>query len=136
MLKLFLVDSQPTIPCILCFGLSTESGSKNITDWYSLWQSFYPVLFNSSVFFFNLVPSSEETSFLTTFYGLYFSHHYTHFTHYKSCWTFHTNLVSSKTHTLMVFKFELLNFLFSQKLTNSHPCWDLNRDLLCSKPLC
>ena len=40
------------------------------------------------VFFINLVPSSEETSFLTTFYGLYFSHHYTHITHYKSCWTF------------------------------------------------
>ena len=35
-------------------------------------------------FFFNLVPSSEET-FLTTFYGLYFSHHYTD---NKSCWTF------------------------------------------------
>ena len=30
----------------------------------------------------------EETSFLTIFYGLYFSHHYIHFTHYKSCWTF------------------------------------------------
>ena len=30
-------------------------------------------------FFFNLVPSSEETSFLTTSNGLYFSHHYTHF---------------------------------------------------------
>ena len=41
-----------------------------------------------SLLFFNLVPSSEETSFLTTFYGLYFSHHYTHITHYKSCWTF------------------------------------------------
>ena len=27
---------------------------------------------------FFLVPSCEETSFLTTFYGLYFSHHYTH----------------------------------------------------------
>ena len=27
---------------------------------------------------FFLVPSSEETYFLTTFYGLYFSHHYTH----------------------------------------------------------
>ena len=35
-------------------------------------------------FFINLVPSSEETSFLTTFYGLYFSFHYTHITHYKS----------------------------------------------------
>ena len=39
-------------------------------------------------FFFNLVPSSEEPSFLTTFFGLYFSHRYTHITHYKSCWTF------------------------------------------------
>ena len=29
----------------------------------------------TKVFFINLVPSSEETSFLTTFYGLYFSHH-------------------------------------------------------------
>ena len=36
---------------------------------------------------FFLVPTSEETSFLTTFYGLYFSHH-THITHYKSFWTF------------------------------------------------
>ena len=34
--------------------------------------------------FFNLGPSSEETSFLTTFCDLYFSHHYTHITHYKS----------------------------------------------------
>ena len=29
--------------------------------------------------------------------------------------------------TMMVFKFELLDFFFSQKLINSHPCWDLNR---------
>ena len=35
----------------------------------------------------NSVPTSEETSFLTTFYGLYFSHLYTHITHYKSWWT-------------------------------------------------
>ena len=35
-----------------------------------------------------MVPSSEETSFLATFYGLYFSHRYTHIRHYKSCWTF------------------------------------------------
>ena len=34
-------------------------------------------------YIFFLVPS-----FLTTFFGLYFSHHYTQFTHYKSCWTF------------------------------------------------
>ena len=39
-------------------------------------------------FFINLVHSSEETSFLTTFYCLFFSHHYTHITHYKSYWTF------------------------------------------------
>ena len=35
-------------------------------------------------FFTNFFPSSEETSFLTTSYGLYFSHHYTQITHYKS----------------------------------------------------
>ena len=28
-------------------------------------------------FFINVGPSGEETSFLTTFFGLYFSHHYT-----------------------------------------------------------
>ena len=39
----------------------------------------------ATLFYINLVPSREETSFLTTFYGLYFSHHYTHITHYKSC---------------------------------------------------
>ena len=33
-----------------------------------------------SIFF--LVPYSEETSFLTTFYGLYFGHHYTRIAHY------------------------------------------------------
>ena len=38
--------------------------------------------------FFYLVPSIQETSFLTTFFGLYFNHHYTRITHYKSCWTF------------------------------------------------
>ena len=32
---------------------------------------------------FFLAPISEETSFLTTFYGLYFSHHYAHITYYK-----------------------------------------------------
>ena len=35
-------------------------------------------------FFTIFFPSSEETSFLTTSYGLYFSHHYTQITHYKS----------------------------------------------------
>ena len=34
-------------------------------------------------FFLCLVSSSEETSFLTNFYGLYFSLHYTHITHYR-----------------------------------------------------
>ena len=38
------------------------------------------LIFFVKVFF--LVPSSEETSFLTTFYSLYFSYHYI------SCWTF------------------------------------------------
>ena len=33
---------------------------------------------------------------------------------------------SGHIHTMMVFKFELLNFLFSQKLINSCPCQDLN----------
>ena len=39
----------------------------------------------STIFFvyINLVHSSEETSFLTTFHGLYFSHHYTHITAYQ-----------------------------------------------------
>ena len=32
-------------------------------------------------FFLGLVPSCEETSFMTTFYGLYFNQHYTHIFH-------------------------------------------------------
>ena len=43
------------------------------------------VLCQAGNVFFYLVPSSEETSFLTIFYSLYFSHHYTHITHYMYC---------------------------------------------------
>ena len=32
----------------------------------------------AELFFKGLVLSSEETSFMTTFYGLYFNQHYTH----------------------------------------------------------
>ena len=39
---------------------------------------------------------------------------------------YYTNPVSSYTHTMMVFKFEVLNFLFSHKLINSRPCRELN----------
>ena len=39
---------------------------------------------------------------------------------------FYTSPVSSLTHTVMVFKFELLNFPFCRKLINSRPCRDLN----------
>ena len=47
-------------------------------------------------------------SFLTTFYVLYFSHHYTHITHYKSCWTF---CVGSYSCTAL---WTLIKFLFIQ----------------------
>ena len=38
----------------------------------------------------------------------------------------YTSPVSSQTHTMMVLKLVLLNFLFSQKLINSRPCLDSN----------
>ena len=73
-------------------------------------------------YFFYLVSFSEETSFLTTFYGLYFNHHYTHIIHYKSCWTF---CVGSYT-LLSKFLIKLLHYLPKIILHNNYlPCWDL-----------
>ena len=69
-------------------------------------------------FFFNLVPSGEETSFLTTFYDLYFSHHYAHIT-----LQIMLDLLCGQLF-IFVFKFEQSSYLFSLK--NSCPCQDLN----------
>ena len=61
---------------------------------------------------FFLVPSREETSFLTTSYGLYFSHHYTKITHYKSSYAqglgFHSISTICQTYWnyIFVLKFE------------------------------
>ena len=60
-------------------------------------------------YFFYLVPSSEETSFLTTFYGLYFSHRYTHLTNYRSRWTFY--MPERQIHIGIIYSYSNLNNL-------------------------
>ena len=52
--------------------------------------------------FFNVCPLKEGI-FLTTFYGLYFSHHYTHITNYSLS---HINHVPECQLQAVVFKYE------------------------------
>ena len=76
---------------------------------------------------FFLVPSSEETSFLTTFYDLYFSHHYTHITHYKSCWTFcvgrYSYSNSNNPVTYFHWKILALAGIWTRDLPSTKPAW-------------
>ena len=66
--KLLLIVCGFCIYCNLFIKVTTPKFILNCSFWV----------------FFNVVPSSEETSFLTTFYGLYFSHqlHILHITNY------------------------------------------------------
>ena len=82
-------------------------------------KSFFPYTngrCSKKVFFthINLVPSSEEKSFMTTFYDLYFSHHHTHITHYKSCWTFCVGYSCTDIH-IQIWTTHLL--IFTEKLS-------------------
>ena len=61
--------------------------------------------------FFYLVPSSEETSFLTTFYSLYFSHHYTSA---MTTWS-HYEVTSNKVN-LATRPPEITNLLFKSSI--------------------
>ena len=58
----------------------TETPKKIIFKTRYFYHVFSILRVQCTIFFFlYLVPSSEETSLLTTFYGLYFSHHYTYY---------------------------------------------------------
>ena len=61
-------------------GMNIFETLLNFLEFFLMWIFGDPFILSRTYFFINLVPSSEETSFLTTFYDLYFSHHYTHIT--------------------------------------------------------
>ena len=70
-------------------------------------------------FFFNLVPSSEETYFLTTFYDLHFSHHYTHITY--------SNSNSNNQVTYFLWKILALARIWTRDLPGTKPiCYQLS----------
>ena len=69
----------------LCFQQKLlEATFEGLTNKVSPIYNFeYKLELSFFYFFFIWSPSCEETSFLTTFYCLQFSHHYTHITHCK-----------------------------------------------------
>ena len=78
-------------------------------------------------YYFLNVGLLKESIFLTTFYGLYFSHQYTNITNYISSWK--TDAFTNQATTA-----GQSSYLFSLK--NSRPCRDLNPGPPRTKPIC
>ena len=64
---------------ILLFDDKTSNDhlfTVKFANWFKNWKVFLQTSNDSYFFFFYVVPSTEETSFSTTFYVLYFNHNY------------------------------------------------------------
>ena len=104
----------------------------------SLWKKTHLLINQSSVSFFIIflnVGPPKESIFLTTIYGLYFSHHYIHYKlHFmhdtdllwaafsiKGTPWLYTSPVCSQTHSIMVFKFKFIKYAFQSEINKFSP---------------
>ena len=79
---------------------------------FDLWKNCCGTSLKLFFIFFIWSPLVRRHLFLTTFYGIYFSHHNTHISHYKSCWNFSVGSYSTLLARAPPVVFELLRKSF------------------------